>query len=187
MQSLTGTMIHTIRVYTHILHIAYVLVPPLTDKTRPILSRLDPLELLVTSPLSFPHINQKRNSVPLSSDSSADESFEELPKKLRQCHGSVVSIGGGSFGGIMLSDLEVKATSASPSRPTGSLTRVQQKFETTHSLKKVYGVDRSSFGGHLGVGPLFARVPILKHHHKWYWARRARAIPDLWSHNPIQI
>ena len=58
----------------------YVLVP-LTDKTRPILSRLDPLELLVTpSPLSFPHINQKCNSVPLSLDSSADESFEEPPK-----------------------------------------------------------------------------------------------------------
>ena len=35
---------------------------------------------------------------------------------------------GDSFDGTLSLDLVVKATSASPSRPTGSITRVQQKL-----------------------------------------------------------
>jgi hypothetical protein len=65
-----------------------------------------------------------------------------------QCQKYAMAVDGvdqSSFGGVLLSDLEVKATSASPSRPTGSVrTRVQQKFETTCSLKKV---DDCSFVG----------------------------------------
>ena len=86
----------------------YVLVP-LTDKTRQVLSRLDPLDLLLdaATPSSFPH---------------------------------------GSSSYVVSSDLQqVKATSASPSRHSGSVTGGSKKHETMpRSLKRRKDDDNDS-------------------------------------------
>jgi hypothetical protein len=55
---------------------------------------------------------------------------------------------------------------------------------TTHTISAIQaqlGQDPS----HLGVGTVFAPVPIHNCHHKWRCAQLACVIIVFWSHNPI--